>query len=495
VTGRALVVQANAMPRPDGRGGLPLPDASVHLCVTSPPYWRKRKYAITGPGEIGNEPNWQLYLENLWTVTDELLRVLHPSGSIWVNLGDTRVTGIGPEWLGIPVKSRLLLPERYRIGCQDRYAAQGVIVRQVQIHDKANGLPESTKDRTRDSHEDWVQIVKRRNYYAALDTLREPTEGRDGQMTWEQRKARGDAMRQGEQRGTFGHAGMTENPLGKLPGSVWRIPSDPLSLPSWLGVDHYAAFSPEWPRRLVLAFSPPGICVECGEGRRPVVDKGRLNSDRPQARRAQQLADEAGLTEEHLAALVAQGTSDVGRAAATQTGTGRNRAEVQRLADEAKAVLGGYTREFLLARPATILGWACSCTPFTDHPGTGEDGGRHDPLLNAYSPRGQNWGGKQHLSDRPKVGPWREFHLEDFQAPPTRPAIVLDPFSGVGTTCLVARALGRIGIGVDLSHAYSRAARWRVFHSGDWQQVIERTTGRPTKPLPKHDPDQERLAL
>jgi hypothetical protein len=47
----------------------------------------------------------------------------------------------------------------------------------------------------------------------------------------------------------------------------------------------------------------------------------------------------------------------------------------------------------------------------------------------------------------------------------------------------------------DLSHAYSRAARWRVFESGDWQQVIERTTGRKARPLPKHDPAQERLDL
>ena len=58
---------------------------------------------------------------------------------------------------------------------------------------------------------------------------------------------------------------------------------------------------------------------------------------------------------------------------------------------------------------------------------------------------------------------------------------------------MVARALGRIGLSFDLSHAYSRAANWRIFESGEWQQVIERTTGRRTRPLPKHDPAQERL--
>jgi hypothetical protein len=45
----------------------------------------------------------------------------------------------------------------------------------------------------------------------------------------------------------------------------------------------------------------------------------------------------------------------------------------------------------------------------------------------------------------------------------------------------------------DLSHAYSRAADSRVHHSGEWQQVIERTTGRRVRPMPKHDPAQARL--
>jgi hypothetical protein len=106
---------------------------------------------------------------------------------------------------------------------------------------------------------------------------------------------------------------------------------------------------------------------------------------------------------------------------------------------------------------------------------------------------GQHWGGKGGLGDRPKVGPWREYHLSDWTPPPTRPAVVLDPFSGVGTTCLVARALGRIGIGVDLSLAYSRAAKWRVFESGEWQDIIARTTGRKVRPLPKQHPGQVKL--
>ena len=46
--------------------------------------------------------------------------------------------------------------------------------------------------------------------------------------------------------------------------------------------------------------------------------------------------------------------------------------------------------------------------------------------------------------------------------PPTRPAVVLDPFGGTGTTALLADVLGRHGISVDMSADYNRLARWRT---------------------------------
>jgi hypothetical protein len=61
--------------------------------------------------------------------------------------------------------------------------------------------------------------------------------------------------------------------LGALPGSVWRIPTEPLRVPDHLGVEHFAAFPSEWPRRLILGWSPPGWCTACGEPRRPVVER------------------------------------------------------------------------------------------------------------------------------------------------------------------------------------------------------------------------------
>jgi hypothetical protein len=45
---------------------------------------------------------------------------------------------------------------------------------------------------------------------------------------------------------------------------------------------------------------------------------------------------------------------------------------------------------------------------------------------------------------------------------PVRPAVVVDPFGGTGTTALVATMHGRTGISVDMSGDYSRLARWRT---------------------------------
>jgi hypothetical protein len=55
---------------------------------------------------------------------------------------------------------------------------------------------------------------------------------------------------------------------------------------------------------------------------------------------------------------------------------------------------------------------------------------------------------------------------------PTRPAVVLDPFGGTGTTALVAKALGRTAH-VDLSADYCRLAQWRVTDPGELAAALE----------------------
>jgi DNA modification methylase len=71
----------------------PLPDESIDCVVTSPPYWALRDYGVEG--QLGLESSIQEYIENLCDVFDEVKRVLKPSGTCWVNLGDTYYSNHG----------------------------------------------------------------------------------------------------------------------------------------------------------------------------------------------------------------------------------------------------------------------------------------------------------------------------------------------------------------------------------------------------------------
>jgi hypothetical protein len=64
-----------------------LPDASVHCCVTSPPYWGLRDYGHDG--QIGLEDTPEAYVARMVEVFREVRRVLRDDGTCWVNLGDS----------------------------------------------------------------------------------------------------------------------------------------------------------------------------------------------------------------------------------------------------------------------------------------------------------------------------------------------------------------------------------------------------------------------
>jgi hypothetical protein len=143
---------------------------------------------------------------------------------------------------------------------------------------------------------------------------------------------------------------------------------------------------------------------------------------RPQRARAEQIAREKGLTQAHFDAIRAVGVTDTGKANATQSGAGKNRPEVQALADEAKAALGGYYREFLTPtgkNPGDV--WSISAQPFAE---------AHFAVM------------PPSLAERcVKAG--------------CKPGgTVLDTFSGSGTTGAVAARLGRRYVGIDLNRDY-----------------------------------------
>lgn len=64
-----------------------LPDASVHLVLTSPPYWNLKRYNET-PGQLGHIADYEAFLAELNKVWAEVFRVLVPGGRLVCVVGD-----------------------------------------------------------------------------------------------------------------------------------------------------------------------------------------------------------------------------------------------------------------------------------------------------------------------------------------------------------------------------------------------------------------------
>jgi DNA modification methylase len=73
-----IIADSRAMPE--------LPDESVHLVITSPPYWQLKDYDHAS--QIGFHDTYEEYINNLNLVWKECLRVLHKGCRLCINIGD-----------------------------------------------------------------------------------------------------------------------------------------------------------------------------------------------------------------------------------------------------------------------------------------------------------------------------------------------------------------------------------------------------------------------
>ncbi len=176
-----------------------MPDNSVDCVITSPPYWQLRDYGYDD--QWGLEPTYQEYLENLWSLMDEVYRILKPTGTAWINLGDsystqsgtnTALARGGKNWDtsttyltnrgesakinkgNIPSKCLLLIPHRFAIGLSDGVNGHKQwIIRNDIIWSKKNSMPESVTDRFSKKHEYFFFMAKNKKYYFDLDGIRD----------------------------------------------------------------------------------------------------------------------------------------------------------------------------------------------------------------------------------------------------------------------------------------------------------------------------------
>ena len=231
-----------------------LPDASVDMVLTSPPYYLLRDYQV--PGQLGMESHVNGWVSNLHANIRELHRVLLPTGSLWLNLGDTYATH--PRQ-GAPRKSLLLGPERLALAL----VADGWLLRNKIVWAKSNPMPSSVRDRLTCTWEALYVFTKQPRYFFDLDAIRVPhTTRHHGRLRPDFERPPREAWRgpNGDDasgltalkaRGVIGH------PLGKNPGDVWTLASS-----NYRGA-HHATFPLTLARRAIQAGSPEARCVRC----------------------------------------------------------------------------------------------------------------------------------------------------------------------------------------------------------------------------------------
>lgn len=133
-----------------------LPEECIDFAMTSPPYWGKREYENGG---IGLEADYRDFVEDLAAIFLELKRVLKPTGSFWLNIGDTYN---GKGLVGIPWRVAFELTD-----------VQGWTMRNSVVWNKLKGGMDNSKDRLANVHENLFHFVRQpKGYYYNADAIR-----------------------------------------------------------------------------------------------------------------------------------------------------------------------------------------------------------------------------------------------------------------------------------------------------------------------------------
>jgi DNA modification methylase len=266
-----------------------LPDRSVQVCVTSPPYFGLRDYGVDG--QIGLEPTPDEYIAKLVAVFREVRRVLKDDGTLWVNIGDSYAAttggvgnnpsakstlttngGRGPQpgdkyaqgnegrrvklMPDVPAKNLLGIPWRVAFALQE----DGWYLRQDIIWHKPNPMPESVRDRCTKAHEYVFLLSKSPRYYFDHEAIKEKA----AQSSIDRAKygykhafknqfagSPSDSRHQdGKQYDAGAFAAETRNRR-----SVWTVATRPFK-----GA-HFATFPPDLVDPCILAGSRPGDTV------------------------------------------------------------------------------------------------------------------------------------------------------------------------------------------------------------------------------------------
>lgn len=260
-----------------------LPNESVDMCVTSPPYYALRNYN-NNPEQIGLEPTLGQYIENMVAVFTEVHRILKPHGTLWLNLGDS-YNGSGgaggdynkggikegqPKYTGrnepnLKRKDLMGVPWRVAFALQDA----GWWLRQDIIWHKPNCMPEPVKDRCTKNHEYIFLLTKQEKYFFDHVAIKEPVledSLKRAQNSWDSDHPSTGFHGQGIHTEQMGKRFV--DPSGRNKRTVWTVNPKP-----YKGA-HFAVYPPDLIEPCILAGSSAhGCCADCGAPYVRVVEK------------------------------------------------------------------------------------------------------------------------------------------------------------------------------------------------------------------------------
>ena len=282
-----------------------LPDGSVDLVVTSPPFLALRSYLPADhpdkAKEIGSEPTPAAFLDTLLALSAEWRRVLAPHGSICVELGDTYAGNNSTGWHRAGDED----PDRYRSldavcapspkdgngwpldkslsGIPTLYAwslayGRNLLnpattcdpwrIRNMLVWARPNPPVGALGDKWRPATSYVTVACVGRQRYFDLDAVRVPTlDPRESRAVGRASASKGVS---GGDSGNPDKERLTHNPAGAPPldwcderDLAWQ-PLMPLPTQPYAG-SHYATFPTQLPKRLIECMSPQRVCTLCGK--------------------------------------------------------------------------------------------------------------------------------------------------------------------------------------------------------------------------------------
>lgn len=211
-----------------------LPDRSVDVVCTSPPYWQQRDYMCEG--QYGLEDDFQSYLNVLFSLFEDIKRVLKPDGTMWVNLGDCYNENSGGYFADdkndaphigrhrlktakyqkkYPRRSLLLLPYRFGIKMIDEGQW---LCRNVVIWKKKIAQPTTAENRFTIDYEPMFLFARKSKYYFDKEAVKWiETDDGDIYTEPERRERRAVWDLDSDYRGGTGHRAPYPLDLARIP--------------------------------------------------------------------------------------------------------------------------------------------------------------------------------------------------------------------------------------------------------------------------------------